>query len=205
MLVPIELNILARKRGYLSPELALGWRVGGYAREFFGNLEDIRIAVADNDDAKLGLELMCRKLQFAFPPVLSKKPGDWDFLICHDATGTVLEIRTLAEKVNLPNSALGLERNFNHENFGCRNSSVERYRIALDSLILDILNTPLENYCRIIEKRYRILGPGHDGDPLKLRCRRCTQIFPRRKLVEISGVICCIDCSGLEKSWFEWN
>lgn len=56
MLVPMELHNLTLKRGYLSPELAIGWRIGKYVEEFFDGLEDVGIAAARDDDAILALK-----------------------------------------------------------------------------------------------------------------------------------------------------
>jgi hypothetical protein len=51
MLLPMELSVLAHNKGYVSPELAMGWRVGTYIREFFSGLQDILVATTHTNDA----------------------------------------------------------------------------------------------------------------------------------------------------------
>ncbi len=51
MLVPIELALLSREKGYVNPEISLGWRVGTWLREYFDGLQDIRIAARQENDA----------------------------------------------------------------------------------------------------------------------------------------------------------
>ena len=49
MLVPLDLAALAWKQSHLSPELALGWRLGRHAHECFDGLEQVRIAATGHD------------------------------------------------------------------------------------------------------------------------------------------------------------
>ncbi|WP_456386929.1 hypothetical protein [Desulfolithobacter sp.] len=44
MLVPMESQCLTLRKGYLTPELAIGWRIGKYVEEFFDGLEEVGIA-----------------------------------------------------------------------------------------------------------------------------------------------------------------
>lgn len=48
------------RKGYLSPELAIGWKVGQYAAEFFDGLENITVIADNNNDALIALRQQMR-------------------------------------------------------------------------------------------------------------------------------------------------
>jgi hypothetical protein len=54
MLLPLDLAALAWKLGHISPELALGWRLGRHAHDFFCGLDGVRIAATGHDHTLAG-------------------------------------------------------------------------------------------------------------------------------------------------------
>jgi formylmethanofuran dehydrogenase subunit E len=204
MLVPLELSIIANKCGYLSPELALGWCIGKYIDEFFNGLDDTRIAAKEEDDASLGLSMMCQKNRFPFPVTIARGCRPWDFLAYHYMTGTVLQFKTVAEYVELPEEIKRLTNWFADSDPVAASRAVNRYHAAMEELIRHILNNPVEKYCRIVELRFRLLGI-HTGDfRQELQCRKCGHVFRKNKLLDSDGTICCAECAGFEPSWLTW-
>jgi hypothetical protein len=192
MIVPLELNLLAMRRGYLSPQLALGWRIGGYIIEFFSNLEQVRIAAKKEGDAALGLSMMCQKSRFSFPVTIAKGQRPWDFLAYHYPTGTTLQFITVSNLVELPAGARKLEAFFkdgdsNPVRSEAARSAIGLYRAAIDGLIARVLSRPVDQYCQIRESRLRLLGTGKNPENQPLRCRLCDRPFPRSKLMDFGS------------------
>ena len=205
MLIPLELNILAMRRGYLSPELALGWCVGTYLTDFFCTLEDIRIAARKDDDAALGLRIMSQKNQFPFPITIANGNCSWDFLAYHYSTGTVLQFKLASDRIKMPIAFQRLQKDFTHADPTVSSSAITLYQSVLNELIVRILSNPLDRYCRITETRIRFLAQTIKGTKEKLHCRLCDCLSSKSELVDSDGVVCCILCAGLEPSWFEWT
>ncbi len=210
MIVPLELNLLAMRRGYLSPELAMGWRIGQYVTEFFSDLEQVRIAAKDEGDAALGLSMMYRKNLLSSPVTIARAPRPWDFLAYHYPTGTTLQIDTVRDLVELPAEIRKLEALFEYGEAKAarpdRSSfAIRRYRIAVDDLIARLLSHPVEQYCQIRESRVRFLREATNRKNDPLHCRFCNRAFHKNEMVDFEGVICCAPCSGIEPAWLEWT
>lgn len=201
MLIPLELDILAKRCGNLSPGLALGWRIGGFIQEYFNDLEDARIAALTEGDASLALSMMCRKNRFPFPVTIATEKRPWDFLVYHYLTGTVLQFKTV------PDYNVLHEKPYWPEDFADEAAALRAEHACVranDKLIIRILNNPVETYCRIVETRVLFLGREENKGPGQLRCCCCRSIFTRDKLLDSDGCVLCIPCAGLEPSWFEW-
>jgi hypothetical protein len=201
MLLPLELSILSRNKGYVSPELALGWRVGTYIREFFTDLHDIRIATTLANDSALALKWMTDSMLGTYSVTVTNEKTDRNFLVYHPATGTVLKIVPFRNLTELPVYLKSIEDNLSELD----DSIVSVYRGAVNNLIVNILQFPMEVLCQITEHRCRrIIIPEHDS-PDKKQCPRCGKKIQSMDIWDVDGIICCLPCSGLEPSWFVYH
>ncbi len=198
MLVPIELYCLAQKKGYLSPDLAIGWQVGKYVEEFFDGLRDVKTAVAAEGDAALSLSYLSRGPEAAGQITVSKIFRPWDFLFYHTITGTVLNFTLIRKYVELPRDLRSLEPDLAMDNV-----YLGKYRAGLDSLVVNILKRPADSFSVIREIRCRPLlrSPEDSGTIL---CYHCGKQVPIPQAFDIEGQICCQDCSTMEPEWFAY-
>ncbi|HFQ80199.1 MAG TPA: hypothetical protein ENK33_02355 [Desulfobacterales bacterium] len=197
MLVPIELYCLAQKKGYLSPDLAIGWQIGKYVAEFFDGLRDVKIAVAAEGDAALSLSYLSRGA--AGQIRISEVFRPWDFLFYHTITGTVLNFTLIRKYIELPRDLRSLEPDLAIE----KAAALRKYRAGLDSLVVNILKQPADCFSVISEVRCRpLLRKSNDNGTIL--CWHCGRLVPFSQAFDIEGRICCQDCSSLEPEWFEY-
>lgn len=204
MLVPIELQSLSLPDGHLSPEFALGWRIGTYVREFFSGLDDVRLAAASDTDAARALSRLRPKAPFQCPVTIAIGQRPWDFLAFHYPTGTALRFLAVPNRTELPAVVKELEPLFRSQDRSLSLRAIRCYRAAIDLLIARILKNRVEDCCRIEEIRVRFLGVGTVTPRPVLRCRRCGAMLPAARLLETEGTICCAYCAGFEPSWLNW-
>ncbi len=200
MLVPLELSLLAHQRGYLSPELALGWRIARHVREVFDGLEHVRIAARRNNDALMALSILSVKL--GNPPAdlsRSRTSKPWDFLFYHPLSGTVLRWVQNKQNTQLSNDIVALG-----DRLDCANDTVAtiRYQRAVDALILQILNVSIDMLGLFYEHRCRKIKCDAPRGEDSLRCPQCGTVVFRRDLWEVDGWLGCLSCSLLEPAWF---
>ena len=133
MLVPLELHCLTLQKGYLSPELAIGWQIGKYVEEFFDGLEEVGIAAARDDDAVLALSYLTRQHGHPGQVIVPEAARPWDFLFYHLTTGTRLgftlirqgskftffKISNLHDLGNIDTKTLVIKKKFQNLNFIC--------------------------------------------------------------------------------------
>jgi len=205
MIVPIELSLVAMRKGYLSPQLTLGWRIGGYIEEFFDGLGQVRLAAGKQGDAALGLTVMCQRRNDALPITVALGARPWDVLAFHYLSGTALKFTAVHRLVDLPKEVRELEYRFEDRNTAIAQAAVRIYRAYLDQLVVRLLNLPVEKYCRIEESRVRIFSIGSNPIAESRVCGLCCRSYPRNELVECDGVVCCVTCSGMEPSWLQWT
>jgi len=200
MIVPLELSLLGGRKGYVSPELTLGWRIGVHAREMFSSLADINVASRLQDDCSFAFsEMVRREAVFGdFKTVSGSRP--WDFLCYQPQTGTALAYLASPAETGLPQSIAKLEP---HLFMGDR-TAVTQYQDAIDNLIRKLVTKPLERLCAIHEYRLRRLN---SGTVRRMEhCPRCRQqLQPDVSLWDVEGAICCSVCCGLEKSWITYH
>lgn len=199
MIVPIELQRIALRRGYLSPEIVLGWRLGAYLREFFDGLDLLRVLVAREDDAALSLRIMAAWHQ-ATPILVADRCEKLDFLIYHPVTGTSLGVTRVPERTDLPQRVKDLEPAMAR---GDLRAQLD-YRGSVQQLVDQLLDSPFDELCRIDEHRVRRLHAETPSDSSRrVRCRVCGDLAPSRRLWELDGVLCCQRCTGLSQQWFD--
>lgn len=198
MIVPIDLLRLSIQKGYLSPELSLGWRIGSHVREFFDGLEDVRVAARSDTDAVLALSSMTRCGNFPGTVTMASKDKPWDFLFYHPITGTALLFNLVPDRTELPPDIRALESRISDQD----STIMAVYRGAVDTLVKRILCEPLANLCCIREIRLRRIQATDENRFSKLRCPWCGLSIAREDLWDVNGVSCCFSCSCLENSWF---
>jgi len=189
MLVPLDLAALAWKQSHLSPELALGWRLGRHAHECFNGLEQVRIAATGHAQTLAALQRLAR---FPEPGMVVRPEGarPWDMLFYHDPTATALKVVCIRRRTTMPAPEDRLEDN----NPLAKNRAQEK----VDRLVNDIVNGELADLCVVSEIRSRVLDV--EKSKLPAVCPWCqTRSFDR--LVEVDGRIGCPACSGLEPDW----
>ena len=197
MLVPLELYNLTRKRtGYLSPDLAIGWKIGTYVKELFDGLQEVRMAVAVEDDAAFALSHLSRDDEHFDRITVPDTPRPWDFLFYHTITGTVLNFTLIRKHVELPENLRSLQSRL----FEGRPEVVEKYRVGLDLLVSSILKREVDSFSIIRRIRCRRLlhAPRYSGS---IRCFCCGIPVPVRNAWDIEGQMRCQACSGLELAW----
>ncbi len=201
MLVPIELYRLVNRLGYLSPELALGWRLGGYFKEFFDGLEVVRLSARAHSETVLSLSTMLGWQRGDSVVVIGDGRPPWNFECYHPLTGTLLEVRPLVEQTTLPSDVEALVPDLSSDPRAAR-----AYAEAVDRLVERLLAEPVTSYCAVDEHRCRrSLGASSKarGAPRSARCRRCGAICATASLWVCEGVLCCIECAGLRPEWFD--
>ncbi|MFW8600977.1 hypothetical protein ACOHYD_05800 [Desulfobacterota bacterium M19] len=198
MLVPIELYCLIQKKGYLSPDLAIGWQIGRYVEEVFDGLRDVKIAVAAEGDAALALSYLSQGPGAAGHVTVSEIFRPWDFLFYHTVTGTVLNFTLIRKYIELPRHLRSLEPDLAPD----KAAALRKYRAGIDSLVVNILKRPANRFCVIREIRCRPLLRSHEDNGTIL-CYHCGKQVPIPQVLDIEGQICCLDCSTLEPEWLQ--
>ena len=193
ILVPLELAVLAQKNNQLTPELAMGWRLGRHAHEWFDGLDQVQIAATGHDDILAALRRVAR-----FPEtgtvVRPIAPRPWDMLFFHEPTGTALKVVCIRQRITLPQPIRELE-----EKLACGDPEIpRRYQDGLATLIGEIVTGDLTGFCLVSEIRCRVLALDEKKHPA--RCPWCLAT-EKSHLVEVDGRICCPACAGLEPDW----
>ncbi|MBU0681524.1 MAG: hypothetical protein KKD73_08890 [Proteobacteria bacterium] len=196
MLVPMELYNLTLKKGHLSPELTIGWRVGKYVEEFFAGLEDVSIAAARDDDAILALKYLRRQHSLDNQVTIADKATPWDFLFFHATTGTLLGFCLIRHRTQLPYTIRSLETDLVRDN----QALTAIYQAALEQLVNALLDQPVTSYCQVRQVRCRRLQTGVASGQ-EIHCRSCGQPILHQRAWDIEGRICCPTCSGLVPAW----
>jgi len=194
MLVPLDLAALAWKQSHLSPELALGWRLGRHAHDCFDGLDRVRIAATGHDHTLAALERLTR---FPEPGVVSRPAGarPWDMLFFHEPTATALKVVCIRRRTTLSSTAHEREDKMN----GVDPTVADRCQTELDELVDNIVNGDLAGLCFVQEIRCRVLDVKKRKLPAS--CPWC-QARSFNRLIEVDDHICCPACSGLEPTWF---
>ena len=101
MLVPLELKVIADRYGFLSPDIAVGYRAAAHARDYFGDVEELRSMVFCNDG---GCFPVRRLLEggCATGRVIHQDVGQYRFVFMHKPTLTVLNALAYMQVLNLP-------------------------------------------------------------------------------------------------------
>jgi len=196
----MELHNLTQRRGYLSPELAIGWQIGKYVEECFDGLEEVGIAAARDDDAVLALSHLTRQHGFSGQVIVPETAKSWDFLFYHLTTGTLLGFTLIRQRIRLPQEIRDLEPDLCVDN----PAVVKKYRAGLDLLVKSILSEPVTSFCQIRQVRCRRLQSMGNSNQLT-SCHRCGCPTPLNNAWDIEGDICCLSCSGLEPAWYTYH
>lgn len=193
MLLPLDLAALAWRHSHLTPELALGWRLGRHAHEWFDGLDRVRIAATGHAHTLTALRRLAR---FPEPGAVVQPTGlrPWDMLFLHEPTGTALKVICVKSRTTLPLAIRELE-----EQLACGDSEImRRYQDGLTALVGEIVTGDLAGFCLVSEIRSRILNLDETKRPN--RCPWCLAMEPAR-LLEMDGRVCCPKCAGLEPGW----
>jgi formylmethanofuran dehydrogenase subunit E len=193
MLLPLDLAALAWRHSHLTPELALGWRLGRHAHEWFDGLDRVRIAATGHAHTLTALRRLAR-----FPEpgavVHPTGPRPWDMLFLHEPTGTALKVVCVNRRTTLPLAIRELG-----DQLDCGDSEItRRYQDGLTALVGEIVTGDLAGFCLVSEIRYRTLAV--EKIKLPARCPWCLATGLSH-LVEVDGRIRCPACSGLEPAW----
>ena len=111
MLLPLDLAALAWRHSHLTPELALGWRLGRHAHEWFDGLDRVRIAATGHEHTLTALRRLAR---FPEPGAVVQPAGPrpWDMLFLHEPTGTALKSVCISRRISLPRPLGSLRTNW---------------------------------------------------------------------------------------------
>ncbi len=197
MIVPMEVQRIALRKGYLSPGIVLGWRIAAYLEEFFDGLDLLRVQAAKESDMVFSLRLMVAWRRAA-PLLLPRGNPTCDLLVYHPVTGTLLLLTGSERQVELPRHVQLLEPRLAGNDLRARTI----YRSAVQSLVDRLLVARVEALCSIEEHRLRRLHPAA-ARVAKVRCRRCDAQVSFHHLWDLDGVLCCLRCTGLPPEWFD--
>lgn len=200
MLVPMELHSLIQRKGYLSPELAIGWQIGKYVSGFFDGLAEVEIAAASDNDATMALSHLTRQHGYPGRIVVPETARTWDFLFYHLTTGTMMGFTLIRPRIQLPQKIRDLEATLSAENI----IGIKLYQAALDVLVKSLFLNPVPNFTQIQQIRCRRLNI-YEQTEQQILCQRCNQRIPACKAWDIEGEICCPSCSGLEPDWYTFH
>ncbi len=193
MLLPLDLAILAWKESYVSPELAIGWRIGRYAHEFFDGLEQVRIAAIGHDSTIAALQ---RQARYPEPGLVTKPLGSrpWDMLFYHEPTATALKVVCIRNQIFPAQALRSLEECLKSGNLDVR----LHYQVGVNAMVQNIINADIMRLCSLTQIRCRrlITTEGHSMSA----CPWCRQAGSAIRL-DLDGRICCPECAGLEPSW----
>lgn len=193
ILVPLELAVLAQRNNRLTPELAVGWRLGRHACDWFDGLDQVRIAATGHDDTLAALRRLARYPE-AGAVTRPEDPRPWDMLFLHQPTGTALRVVCIRRRIGLPSASSERENGP-----ACGDpETTRRHQDALTALVGEIVTGDLAGLCLVDEIRCRVLDLARTKHPL--RCPWCLATR-RSHLLEVDGRICCPSCSGLEPGW----
>jgi len=196
----MELHNLTLRRGYLSPELAIGWQIGKYVEECFDGLEEVGVAAVSDNDAVLALSHLTRQHGYPVQVIMPESARPWDFLFYHLPTGTQLGFTLIRQRTRLSQEIRDLEAEVCVDN----PAVVKNYQAGIDLLIKAILSEPVTSFCQIRQARCRRLQAMEDFNQLT-SCHRCGGLTPLHKAWDIEGDICCVSCSGLEPAWYTYH
>jgi len=199
MLMPAELQNLAVKTRRLTPDLAMGWKIGAFIRDFYGDLSDIRLAARESGDAVIALASMLEDRLFGGKITTINKDRPWDFLSYQHSTGVTISFHLLPELSRLPRQMRDIESDL----VGMDPFTRVAYNRSVQMLTKEVAANPLESFCRIVQSCYHPLDQA-EGDSLIL-CQCCNRPAKKGDLWFDGEIICCTACSGLEPSWFEWQ
>ncbi len=196
MIVPMDLYSLVQRKGYLSPEMAIGWKIGTYVAEYFDDLSDVGVAAVSDNDAVLALLHLIQGNGYPGRIVVPKSARPWDFLFYHLTTGTQLSFTLIRKRTELPQKIRELEAELCEHN----HDELERYQASLDFLIKSILREPVTSFSLIRQSRCRRLHIQNEEGHL-IHCHHCGSLIPPDRAWDVEGDICCLSCAGLEPVW----
>ena len=75
----------------------------------------------------------------------------------------------------------------------------------LDEKVMQILQSPVESYCKIAKFRIKSLMTQQNREIIRLRYSRCYQINAGDQRLDTERRICRISYAGSEPSRFEWT
>jgi hypothetical protein len=193
----MKLHCLTLHKGYLSPELAIGWQIGKYIEEFFDGLDEVGIAAAHDNDAVQALSYMTRQHDRPGQVIIPETARPWDFLFYHFTTGTRLGFTLIRQRTRLPQQIRTLEPQL------CVNNPrvIKLYQTSLNLLVKSLLSHPVSSFCLVRQTRCLRLLPNDNSDQ-QINCYRCGRPTPIHTAWDIEGDICCSPCSGLEPTWY---
>lgn len=198
MLIPIELHRLVNRLGYLSPELALGWKLGSYFKDFFDGLDLTRLSARAHTETVLSLSTMLNWQQGDSVVISGDGQPPWRFACYHPLTGTLLSVRPLAEETTLSPEIQALESDLPHDPEAART-----YAAAVEQLVERLLEDSVVSYCAVDEHRCRRTTRSPRKASQTSRCRRCGTLCASNSLWDCEGVLCCATCAGLRAEWFD--
>ncbi len=201
MLVPIELHLLSQRHGHLSPELAIGWRIGSYLREIFQDLSQLRIVVDGWPDAHFALASMSGA--GAIPGEVTASGGDpeWDLLAYDPRGGRLTRVVIQEDYRDLPPDAVLLERRLNQKS----PFDIAAYHNRLSGLIKGILSAPIDDVFEVQTQRCQPLAKQTPDAQDGLCCDVCQGCADIQDLWVVDNRIRCTGCAGLEPGWGRWN
>ncbi len=196
MIVPMNLYSLVQRKGYLSPEMAIGWKIGMYVEECFDDFSDVGVAAVSDNDTTMALAHLIQRRGYLGQIVVPQSARPWDYHFYHLITGTQLSFTLIWKRIELPQEIRELESELCEHNY----EELERYQASLDFLVRTILCEPVTSFSFIRQSRCRRLQI-HNEEGHLIHCHYCGSLIPLDKAWDVEGDICCMSCAGLEPVW----
>ena len=198
MYVDIELKIIADRYGFLSPDLAVGYRAAVLAREQFDGLDDLYALTYCDNGASYALTQMLNK-DMARPRVSRRDLGRSLFVFFHVPTQTVLRTELITRYFAPPLCIAAVEKTL-RSGAPLDEYAIQRYRDYIDNVIHTILSQDVFAVkCFRCRRAYLGRTELHHFRP----CDRCGADVRQNRLYDVEGFIVCPVCASVLPAWFD--
>lgn len=201
MLVPLELKAIADRHGFLSPDIAIGYRAAAHAREHFDGVEDLRCLVFCNGSGCHAVRCLLHADETGVE-VIHHDIGQYRFVFMHEPTQTVLN--ALARTQVMKMSPCGSEIEDQLRNGGCLDQGAwVVYAELVESMVYRIVAQSVHELFSLNMYRCRPAFSGAGGLLRFLDCQRCGNVVRQDRLYDVEGFVLCAHCAAVLPSWFE--
>jgi len=198
MLVPLELKTIADRYGFLSPDIAIGYRAAAHARDYFGGVEELRGMAFCNDG---GCFPVRRLLEGGRDTgrVIHQDIGQYRFVFIHKPTLTVLNALAHMRVLTLPPCGQCIE---DRVRTGGGEDTLGIYAGLIEDMVGRIVTASADELFALSTYRCRPAFAGANGLLRFLKCQRCKNAVRQDRLYDVEGFILCPVCAGVAPSWF---
>jgi len=199
MLVPLELKIIADRYGYLSPDVAIGYRAAAHARTHFDGAENLWGLVFCNDAGCYPVHWLLESGRAA-GRVVHQDVGRYQFVFLHKPTLTVLNVLAHTQALSLPPCGRCIEDSVRT---GGGEGAWGTYAELIENMVGSIMVASADELFALSTYRCRPAFAGTEGLLRLIKCQRCRNAVRQDRLYDVEGFILCAACAGVAPAWFD--